>query len=171
MEELVPLVGNGVCDNETNTKEFNYDGGDCCLYDNKDYCNLAGFCATGYHPNVSNSVCNDEWNNEACGYDGLDCCPFSDYVGDEYCDDIANTPECWYDGGDCCLSQLETLFCSSCTCLNNSVIISPGFPKNSYDQGLDMFWLIKVPKGFYIKIRFISFDLLYSTSSTKSKCL
>ena len=29
--DLVPLVGNGVCNDDANTADCNYDGGDCCL--------------------------------------------------------------------------------------------------------------------------------------------
>ena len=81
------FVGDGVCNDETNIAECNYDGGDCC-------------------PNpelVANSVCNYDTNNAECAYDGGDCCPNPDLVGDAICHAETNHPECNYDGGDCCL--------------------------------------------------------------------
>ena len=81
------LVGDGVCNDETNNAECDYDGGDCC-------------------PNselVANSVCNDENNMVECDYDGGDCCPNPNMVGDAICHDETNHLGCNYDGGDCCL--------------------------------------------------------------------
>ena len=52
------MVGNGLCNEETNNNECNFDGGDCC-------------------PNsflISNGYCNDETNKIECNYDGGDCC-------------------------------------------------------------------------------------------------
>ena len=52
------LVGNQVCNDETNNSECNFDGGDCCS-------NLEM---------VANGFCNDETNTASCFYDGGDCC-------------------------------------------------------------------------------------------------
>ena len=52
------LVGDGLCQDETNNAECNYDGGDCCAN--------ADLLANGY--------CNDETNNATCIYDSGDCC-------------------------------------------------------------------------------------------------
>ena len=63
-----PLVGNGLCNEETNNNECNFDGGDCC-------------------PNsflIANGYCNDETNKKECSYDGGDCCV---NVDKEYCTD------------------------------------------------------------------------------------
>ena len=52
------FVGDGVCNDETNIPECDYDDLDCCL-----------------NPNlVSDGICNDGTNNPDCNYDGGDCC-------------------------------------------------------------------------------------------------
>ena len=53
-----PLVGNGLCNDETNIPECDDDGGDCC--------------SNPYM--VGDAVCNDETNHLGCNYDGGDCC-------------------------------------------------------------------------------------------------
>ena len=55
----ISLVGDGFCNDETNHFNCNYDGGDCCLNDNKDYCSecvcyLLETCMKGFHPLVGN---------------------------------------------------------------------------------------------------------------------
>ena len=52
------FVGDGVCNDETNNAECDYDGGDCCPNPNM----------------VGDGICNDETNNLECNYDGGDCC-------------------------------------------------------------------------------------------------
>jgi hypothetical protein len=52
------FVGDGVCNDETNIAECDYDGGDCCPNLNM----------------VGDGICNDETNNLECNYDGEDCC-------------------------------------------------------------------------------------------------
>ena len=128
------MVGDGVCNDETNTAVCNYDGGDCCLnVINTDHCSectcyFEEFCATGFHPSVGDGFCNDE----------------------------TNIVECNYDGGDCCVN-VNTDLCSNCLCSSNGVITSPGFPGN-YDSNLYLTWLIQVPVGQFIEIVFVSFD-------------
>ena len=126
----VELVGNGLCNDETNNAGCYYDGGDCCsLNANTDYCNecacyIQGTCTAGYHPLVGNGFCNDETNIAGC-YDGGDCCGYDinsehciecicfhqetcaigidhSFVADGFCNDETNNLECGYDGGDCC---------------------------------------------------------------------
>jgi hypothetical protein len=53
-----PLVGNGLCNDDTNIPECNDDGGDCC--------------SNPYV--VGDAICNDETNHLGCNYDGGDCC-------------------------------------------------------------------------------------------------
>ena len=74
------LVGDGVCNDETNIAECNYDGGDCCgSCVHTEFCTqcacLGDLIGNGY-PNylVGNGICNDEANTLECAYDGLDCC-------------------------------------------------------------------------------------------------
>ena len=52
------IVGDGLCNDETNDAECNYDGGDCCLTPDL----------------VANGICNNETNNGTCSFDGGDCC-------------------------------------------------------------------------------------------------
>ena len=77
-------------------------------------------------------------------------------IGDGYCNDVTNNQPCYFDGGDCCLLNVNTTYCSNCSCPVNGVISSPGFPGN-YDNNLDLTWLIQLPPGQVIEIVFISF--------------
>jgi hypothetical protein len=52
------FVGDGVCNDETNIAECDYDGLDCCLNPNM----------------VGDGICNDGTNHIECNYDGGDCC-------------------------------------------------------------------------------------------------
>ena len=103
-----PLVGNGICNEETNNNQCDYDGGDCCSNPNM----------------VDNGFCNDETNIGACNYDGGDCCGscvVTEYcltcdclgglstdeivnplIGNGICNEQTNNIECDHDGGDCC---------------------------------------------------------------------
>ena len=91
----ITLVGDGLCNDETNTRVCNYDGGDCCLdLINTDHCSECncyrpGACVAGSIP---------------------------DSVGDGFCNDETNNVQCYYDGLDCCRSPVNTTFCSNCTC-------------------------------------------------------
>ena len=38
-------------------------------------------------------------------------------IGNGYCDDGFNKVECNFDGGDCCGSDVNTEYCTNCTCL------------------------------------------------------
>ena len=107
---------------------------------------------------ISDGYCNDDTNIVECGYDGGDCCQDNQLVSNSFCNDESNNPECHYDGGDCCLSNVNTDYCSNCSCSGNGVITSPGFP-GYYDNNLDITWLIQLPLGQFIKIIFISFDV------------
>jgi hypothetical protein len=179
------LVGNGFCNDETNNPACNYDGGDCCVENANIYscsdcsCHLIETCAAGYHPLVGNGFCNDDTNIADCVYDGGDCCGYSinsehctectcfnlesclagvhPLVGDGVCNDGKNIALCNYDGGDCCVN-VNTDSCSDCNCLASGVIKSPGFPE-SYDNNLDLAWLIQVQMGQTIEINFLSFDV------------
>ena len=83
-------------------------------------------------------------------------------MGDGFCNDETNKQDCNYDGGDCCVNMKKDN-CSACACLGNGVITSPEFPQN-YANGLDVTWLIQVPRGQYIEIAFISFDVNHNSS-------
>ena len=71
------LISNGFCNDETNTVECNYDGGDCCgSCVLKNLCNKCVCLGEADVTNVliGNGFCNDEANNADCYYDGGDCC-------------------------------------------------------------------------------------------------
>ena len=156
-------IGNGFCNDETNTASCNYDGGDCCgSCINKEYCTncdcLGGTTSIGIaNPLLGNGLCNEETNNIECSYDGGDCCPDPDIVGNGFCNDQTNIGICNYDGGDCCVN-VNTDRCSECNCLGLGVITSPGFP-GYYGYDLDLTWLVQVQIGQTIEIKFLYFDV------------
>mgnify|MGYP001265891793 FL=1 len=178
------MVGNDYCNDETNTANCNYDGGDCCVVNantsacSECVCHLVETCAAGYHTLVGNGFCNDDTNIVECDYDGGDCCGCvitehcedcaclgninsgeitNPLVGNSLCNDEMNNPNCNYDGGDCCVN-VNPDSCSDCSCLGSGVITSPGFPGN-YHNNLDLTWLIQVQLGKTIEIIFMSFDV------------
>ena len=181
------MVKNGYCNDEANTYECNYDGGDCCKASvNSEYCSECQchhqeMCAEGIHPFVQDGFCHDETNNAACNFDGGDCCGIcvntehctdcicngevsgggvpNALVGDGFCNDETNNADCNYDGGDCCYAKINTDHCSECVCSTTTgIITSPGFPK-LYDKSLELSWLIQVPSGQVVEINFISFNV------------
>ena len=93
--KFCPHVGyaDGFCDDELNTPECGYDGGDCCIHKKKTdgliYLKAwDGFCEDCQcHTNGTNFGC-DDYNK--------------DLFKDGKCDASLNNPECFYDGGDCC---------------------------------------------------------------------
>ena len=74
------LIANGFCNDETNTADCSYDGGDCCVNINTDDCsNCTCYhqenCLLGFTPSVvGDGFCHDETNNADCNFDGGDCC-------------------------------------------------------------------------------------------------
>ena len=59
------LVGNGVCNDESNNADCNFDGGDCTPT------TTTGGCNSGW---IGDNYCDDINNNMGCSYDGGDCC-------------------------------------------------------------------------------------------------
>ena len=87
------IVHDAYCDDNTNTAECNYDGGDCC------------------GSNVNTQFCSDClcYPHETC--DG----PL-ELISDGYCNDETNNAGCNFDGGDCCGACTNTEQCSDCVC-------------------------------------------------------
>ena len=92
------LIKNGICNDESNNEDCNYDGGDCCgVCITKDHCSE---CACiGGSPDIHAS-------------DGL----ANVLVGNGFCNDETNKEDCDYDGGDCCASNIQKDYCSECSC-------------------------------------------------------
>ena len=49
-------------------------------------------------------------------------CGNFDWKGDNSCDDQNNNCGCEWDGGDCCGSNVNTVYCSACECLDPTMI-------------------------------------------------
>ena len=79
------VYADGLCDDDLNTPECGYDGGDCCTHKKDDWDALCKDCQC--HTEEENFGCDD--------YD-------KDWFQDGECDAALNNPECFYDGGDCC---------------------------------------------------------------------
>ena len=99
-------VGDGACDDECNTEDNSWDGGDCCGPDVNDWWCWDCECLDP----------NSEYFGAEGGQDEEDPCTFW-YVGDGYCDDECNVENHDFDGGDCCGDDVETWFCTECACL------------------------------------------------------
>ena len=173
------MIGDGYCNDETNTQQCNFDGGDCC-----GSCIISDFCTNcscigGITGNcqdydlacplwVNSGYCQHtyvDYMNENCGESCGTCLGNvigngvpNVLVGNGYCNDDTNTQQCNFDGGDCCLLNVNTDYCSNCSCSGSGVITSPRFPDN-YDNNLDLTWLIQLPLGQWIEIIFFGFEL------------
>lgn len=100
-------LGDGVCQDSLNTKECEWDKGDC--FTSAEYPQ----CPAGNEAyKLGNRRCDYElpFNSPACGYDGGDClqlkkkypdCTELSSIGDGTCNSDANNVNCRYDGGDC----------------------------------------------------------------------
>ena len=116
-------MGNSNCNDEANTADCNYDGGDCCININTDYCSECKCyhdqnCAAGFTPSVvGDGYCNYETNTANCNYDDGDCCLST--PGDGFCNDETNHAICNYNLGDCCGFNVNNDLCSDCSCLGD----------------------------------------------------
>ena len=94
------MISDGFCNDETNTVECDFDGGDCC-----GACIVTKFC--------SECVCLGNSNSTLLS---------NPLIGDGFCDDEINTVDCGYDGGDCCGSCVITKRCLNCACIDNVTV-------------------------------------------------
>ena len=97
------LIGDEFCNDLTNNVECNYDGGDCCVDINNEFCTdctcyLIENCAAGFIPSVvGNDFCNDETNIANCNYDGGDCCGYTVNTDFYNVSSFLQTPcNCWW---------------------------------------------------------------------------
>jgi hypothetical protein len=81
-------VGDGYCDEDSNTELCNWDGGDCC----ESTCESSAF------------TCGVESNYDC----KIECVGYLTYLGDGYCDSGLNTDNCNWDSGDCCVQSCDT---------------------------------------------------------------
>jgi len=95
----------GICDDDNNNCECEWDGGDCCGDNvNIEWCDDCE-CLDPNFCNVDDSQCgNPYWKN-----DGI-------------CDDDNNNCHCEWDGGDCCGDNVNTSWCDDCECLDPSSV-------------------------------------------------
>ena len=103
------LVGDGSCDDECNTEDNSWDGGDCCGPDVLNWFCYACECKDPNAEDFGNLY--GDIIHETCE---------SWWPGDGSCDDICNNEENGFDGGDCCGDDVSTIWCIECECLEGS---------------------------------------------------
>ena len=91
-------IGDGLCEDENNVPECDYDGGDCCGIVDKKHCKECKCKDPSFGGTVDKQPCFN-----------------SKLRGDGNCDDENNNPECDFDGGDCC-TDTRHLQCHDCIC-------------------------------------------------------
>ena len=119
--EYPQWASDGFCDDETNTEECDFDGGDCCLEEpittacQECECHEIGTCMHRVWHFSSSEIIYLLLSDLECVY------PL--WVADGFCDDVTNTEECGFDGGDCCLEEINTVSnnaslatCEECIC-------------------------------------------------------
>lgn len=106
-------LGNGVCDDLANTQECNFDGGDCCLFDEAAF-QACNDCQCKYDP-VEIMTGARLFPSDPC------ILKHSGAFQDGFCHDELNTAECQFDGGDCCLDTVYTDVCQECQCKDPAI--------------------------------------------------
>ena len=114
-------MGDGYCNDESNTFECNYDGGDCCgPCINTNLCteclcfsNIPKYdIDCGNYFTDSCAKCTNFLCSEDCTRVNSECVPSflsNPLVGNGVCNNETNTKECNFDGGDCCSEDCETI--------------------------------------------------------------
>ena len=92
-------IGDGMCDDENNNEQCQYDLGDCC------------------RPQIFPfQVCQECLCLKEESKDYEVCPGFLLAKGDNVCDDFMNNPECDYDDHDCCKPWAFLGHCDQCEC-------------------------------------------------------
>ena len=122
------IVGDGYCNDESNTFECNYDGGDCCgPCINTNLCteclcfsNIPKYdIDCGNYFTDSCAKCTNFLCSEDCTRVNSECVPSflsNPLVGNGVCNNETNIKECNFDGGDCCKPLPNKELCSKCEC-------------------------------------------------------
>ena len=106
---LIAIIGDGYCDDISNNLACDYDGGDCCGSNvNTDWCTVCQCLEGGGGSTGGTAIPSGTTTAVACN---------QGWIADGYCDDGNNNLDCTYDGGDCCGSNVNTLYCTECLCL------------------------------------------------------
>ena len=109
--QFTQWIGDGICDDDSNTPECDYDGGDCCTDTEQTHCEEC-LCK------ITDSSSEEHGKPQSCLH--------HEWIGDGVCDDENNIPECDFDGGDCCVDT-EQQHCKVCECIGSSY--TTGFKK------------------------------------------
>lgn len=98
---ITSAANDGFCNDENNSDECDWDGGDCCG-------------ASIVKSECLECNCLDPDLAPYYNCDGT--CASPAWQGDGFCDDENNACQCNWDGGDCCGSTNENIYCTECEC-------------------------------------------------------
>ena len=116
-------IADGYCDDINNNLDCSYDGGDCCGSNvNTQYCIqcqcLEGGGGSGSTtPSLITGVTIIGGTTTSNNVVIIETCYYQELISDGFCNDMNNNLVCSYDGGDCCGSNVNTVFCTECQCL------------------------------------------------------
>ncbi|CAM9891772.1 unnamed protein product, partial [Pylaiella littoralis] len=118
-------ISDGFCDQDNNSEECGYDGGDCCPCTCDDANNVLG-----YGDSCTEFACIDPdapcVNDDDATVDKLEACFPAQGIGNGYCDMGNNKEECGFDGGDCCECTCEDRPNQKCGQGSGFACIDPG---------------------------------------------
>ena len=128
---------NDFCDTGNNNENCEWDGGDCPIPGDEEFCTFINPCGEDegdcdYHDECQGNLkCGSNNCPQSLAYDSqVDCClelngcGSYQWWGDNYCDDENNKEGCVWDGGDCCGNHVNTQYCSACECLDPNAVES-----------------------------------------------
>ena len=125
----VSVVGNGFCDNSTNKRSCDWDGGDCCA----ETCQSDTTSTCGYNADGSAIIGFEQCRDpayEPTSADETCIVPDPSALGNGYCNTrnntFYNTALCDWDGGDCCASTCVST--PAHLCGDSASNVSIGFP-------------------------------------------
>ena len=147
-------VGDGYCDDQTNNKDCQFDGGDCCLdFVQKDYCSFC-ICHELESETTTPNIFLSTTTKTSCQLN------FADEIGNGICNDYINTPLCNYDGGDCCLPEKGNL-CIECRCFQPETTTSTISLTTTLHEWCISYWSSSIGNGVcsdFLNIEICNFD-------------